>query len=311
MKGTVLVTDSLFIFKEHEEQIRAAGYEIERLDKPKATEGELVEAVKGKVGYILGGIEQVTPRIVESSPSLRAIAICATDWTKFIADPKHATEHGVGISFVDTYSTDAVAEYTTLLMLAMLRNVFDIGSTGTTQFFTGDSIFEKKIGLIGLGRIGRRTAQMLIGMGVKDMQYFSRTRNESFEHATGITYVPLESLLATSDIVSLHLPSDVGEGYFDANKLAQMKDGAVLINTAFEKALDFSAAYTEVSNKRLRVAHDGPVGTEFKNISPRYWFNSNQHSGFNTHRALKLASASATNSLLNLLETGKDQYRVN
>ena len=56
MKGTILVTDNLFIFPEHEAKLREAGYEIERLDKPEATEEELIEAVKGKVGYILGGI---------------------------------------------------------------------------------------------------------------------------------------------------------------------------------------------------------------------------------------------------------------
>ena len=55
MKGIILITDSLFIFSEHEAQIRAEGYEIERLNKPDATEAELVAAIKGKVGYILGG----------------------------------------------------------------------------------------------------------------------------------------------------------------------------------------------------------------------------------------------------------------
>lgn len=51
----ILVTDTLFIFPEHEARLRDAGFEIERLPKPDATGEELIEAVKGKVGYILGG----------------------------------------------------------------------------------------------------------------------------------------------------------------------------------------------------------------------------------------------------------------
>lgn len=49
------MTDSLFIAPDHVLQLEEAGYEVERLDKPKATEAELVAAIKGKVGYILGG----------------------------------------------------------------------------------------------------------------------------------------------------------------------------------------------------------------------------------------------------------------
>ncbi|MEN9390069.1 MAG: hypothetical protein RLZZ283_169, partial [Candidatus Parcubacteria bacterium] len=94
-------------------------------------------------------------------------------------------------------------------------------------------------------------------------------------------------------------------------QLALMRNGTVLVNAAYERALDLPAALAEVSSKRLRIAHDGPAGPEFKNVSPRYWFNSNQHAGFNTHRALKLASDSATTSLLNVLETGKDELKVN
>ncbi len=75
MKGTILITDSLFIFKEHEQALVNAGYKIERLDKPAATEEELIEAIKGKVGYILGGIEKVTDKVIEAADKLRVIVL--------------------------------------------------------------------------------------------------------------------------------------------------------------------------------------------------------------------------------------------
>lgn len=196
-------------------------------------------------------------------------------------------------------------------MLAMLRNVFDIGRTGQTQFYTAESIWDQRIGLIGMGRVGGRVAEMLRGMGVSDISYHSRTRRADIEDKLGIQYKTLDELLKTSTVSSLHIPSDAGEHFLGTRELALMPYGSLLLNTAFEKALDLAAAFAEVSNKRLRIAHDGPVGAEFKDVSLSYWFNTNQHSGFNTKRAIRLGSDSATASILNLLSNSADQYRVN
>ena len=62
-KKNVLVTDSLFIFDEHIKQFEASGITVTRLDKPMASEAELIDAIKGKNGYILGGIEKVSGKV--------------------------------------------------------------------------------------------------------------------------------------------------------------------------------------------------------------------------------------------------------
>lgn len=87
MKGKILITDNLFIFSEHEEQLKNTGYEIERLNKPQATEEELTEAIKGKVGYILGGIEKVTDKVIDAAEQLKVIVFTGSDWRQFI--PAH------------------------------------------------------------------------------------------------------------------------------------------------------------------------------------------------------------------------------
>lgn len=127
MKGKILVTDSLFIFKEHEEALRNAGYEIERLDKPEATEEELVAAVKGKVGYILGGIEKITDRVIEAADQLKVITFTGSDWQYFIPGHDLATKKGIGIANAPGANSGAVAEYTLAFMLAMTREIFDLG----------------------------------------------------------------------------------------------------------------------------------------------------------------------------------------
>jgi len=65
MSNKILITDTLFITDEHVKRIEEAGYEITRLKKANATEDELISALKGKVGYILGGIEKVTDKVID------------------------------------------------------------------------------------------------------------------------------------------------------------------------------------------------------------------------------------------------------
>ena len=76
----LLITDSLFIFPEHEKRLQDAGFEITRLDNPEATEAELIEAIKGKDAYILGGIEKVTAPVIAAADQLKIIALTGTVW---------------------------------------------------------------------------------------------------------------------------------------------------------------------------------------------------------------------------------------
>lgn len=81
---TILITDSLFISKDHEQQLKDAGFAVERLDKPKASEEELIAAIKGKSAYILGGVERVTGPIINAADKLKVIAITGSDWQGFV-----------------------------------------------------------------------------------------------------------------------------------------------------------------------------------------------------------------------------------
>lgn len=119
-------------------------------------------------------------------------------------------------------------------------------------------------------------------------------------------------MVKASDIVSLHTSKQAGPGYFDRNYLSIMKDGSILINCSFETAMNFDDLYSELASGRLRCAHDGSVSDErFKNIPIYNWFNSNAHSAYNTFQATKSGSDMATESMINLLETGEDKNKVN
>ena len=136
MKGKVLVTDTLFITDEHIKQINDAGYEVERLAKADASEDELIDALKGKVGYVLGGIEKVTKKVIESADDLKAIAFTGADWKAIIPGWETAKEKGVMITNAPGANSPAVAEFSIALALLMQRNLIEIGRTGDVKFQT-------------------------------------------------------------------------------------------------------------------------------------------------------------------------------
>ncbi len=311
MNKSILITDSLFIFKEHEDILRRAGYTIERLDKPEATEAELIQAVKGKVGYILGGVEKITDTVIKSATDLKAIVFTGSDWKAFITGYELATKKGIAIANTPGANTYAVSEYTISMILAMTRNIFELGRTGKTSFQVRPSLKELTVGIIGMGHIGSKVSVMLKSLEAGKIIYNSRQQKPEVERQTGAIFVDLETLLKTSDIVSLHFSKEAGAGFIDAKKLALMQDGALLVNCGFTGAINNEALYKELKSGRLRAVQDDPVGPEFNGLPLSTWFSSNSHTAFNTHEANLRASDMAVQSIINLLETGKDQYKVN
>lgn len=311
MKGEILITDTLFILAEHEQALQDAGYAIERFDTPAATEEELVKHIKGKMGYILGGTEKVTDSVIDAADELRAILFTGADWRNFIPGHASATERGIAIANTPGANAYAVAEYTIALILAMTRNIFELGRTGTKTFETASSLNQLIVGIVGMGTIGSRIARILHALGAQEIIYYSRVRKRDVEEETGARFAELNDLLGRSDIVTLHASKEAGTGFIGKDQLAAMKDGALLVNCGFHGGVDSHALYTELKTGRLRAAQDDPADERFDALPLSTWFNSNASTAFNTREAVKTTSDMAVASLLNLLSTGEDQYKVN
>jgi len=311
MKGKILVTDSLFIFSEHEKQLTVAGYEVERLNTPTATEEQLIEHVPGKVGYILGGIEKITSSVIDAADELKAIIFTGADWVNFIPGHARATERDIAIANTPGANAYAVAEYTITLILAMTRNIFELGRTGSTKFQTTSSLNEATVGIIGMGTIGSRVACILKTLGTKEILYYSRQQKLDVEKETGARFVSMDELLVQSDIITLHASKEADAGFIGRKQLSVMKDGALIVNCGFTGAVDADALFAELETGRIRAAQDDPVDERFNALPLSIWFSSNSHTAYNTHEANKKASDMAVKSLLNLLEDGSDEYRVN
>ncbi|MBI4268670.1 hypothetical protein HY627_02475 [Candidatus Uhrbacteria bacterium] len=307
MNGKILITDSLFIFPEHEQRIRDAGYEVERLNKVEATEEELVAAITGKVGYILGGIEKVTQKVIDTGDELKAIVFTGIGYKEFIPAWEYAKSKGIAIANTPDTPTHAVAEWALAVTLAMNRGIFELGPTGDKKFLTTKGLEGQRVGIIGLGRIGKHIAEILSLFRPACISYWSRhSRSEE-----GVTYQELDTLLAQSDIVFLCVSKDAGNNFIGAKELARMKQGALLVMFGHEGLVDEEALLKELQNRRIRGASDS-IGKDeaFKKLPLSHWFRFNASNAFNTETELKLTSDTATDSLLNLLANGEDKNRV-
>ena len=157
---------------------------------------------------------------------------------------------GVGMN-VDLKTVDAhsVAEYATCAAMLLLRGAFQAThatAAGTWQKVKLSGGFEtsgKILGVVGFGTIGRMTARMAAGLGMQVIGYDPAVAaGDPAWNAHGATLVSFETLLASADVVTLHVPLEAGtRSLFDAARLAQMKKGAMLINTSRGGIVDESA----------------------------------------------------------------------
>lgn len=116
--------------------------------------------------------------------------------------------------------------------------------------FTGGEIKAKKFGVIGLGDIGKRTAQLAQAFGA-DVSYWSRNRKDDIETA-GVKYLELDDLLANSDIITLNLAyNPETEGIINADRIVKIKHHAIFINPSPMELVDFPALVERLKKKDI------------------------------------------------------------
>jgi phosphoglycerate dehydrogenase-like enzyme len=309
-KGTILITDTIFVDAEDEAMIKARGFSVERCENPCVSEDELCQLIKGKTGYILGGIEKVTEKVLQSADQLRAISFCGTGYHNYIPAYPTALKRGIHITNVPGTNAMTVAEYGLALMLMMTRDLTNLTRIGDKKFQTVRSVQEMNIGIIGFGHIGQAFAKMIAPLEPRGIYYFSRTRKLQQEKQLNASYVPLNELLAKCDVVFLSLPYDGNAPILGANELKLLKRNALVINIARPGLIDFAALRTKILAGEARAAYDIPPADGFGDLPLDQFVCSNASTAFNTFSSNKAIGETAAKSLLNILETGADQFAV-
>ena len=217
----------------HHELLEGQGYEIVRERGP-LNEARMLE-LAGDFDAFLCGDDAITRAVLEKSlPRLKVLSKYGIGLDKI--DVASATEFRLPVLFTPGVNHTTVAEHAFCLMLAMVRNLIDVcvaTRAGQWKRPTGHELWQKRIGIFGLGRIGCEVAKRARGFEMEIHGYDIYWPEEFAREHGVIRHDSPESLFAVSDVLSLHANlSESTHHLANAARLGLMPDGALLINTS-------------------------------------------------------------------------------
>jgi phosphoglycerate dehydrogenase-like enzyme len=239
-----------------EPRLREVGHVTVHTERGADQEAELIRRIgDAEVVINIRAHARFTDRVLAGCPRLRLISIWGTGTDN--VDLAACRARGVAVTNTPGVNAHAVAEHTVALMLAITRRIPAMDrDTRAGQWPRGllVQLEGQTVGLIGLGAIGSRVAELLRPFGVR-LLAATHGPDGGRAAAVGARHVPIETLLRESDIVSLHLRlSEDTRGYLGPDRLALMKPTAFLVNTARGGVVDKAALVDALRENRLAGA---------------------------------------------------------
>jgi D-3-phosphoglycerate dehydrogenase len=249
-----------------EPRLRAMGDVTVHTERGADQEAELIRRIgDAEVVVNIRAHARFTDRVLAECPRLRLVSIWGTGTDN--VDLPACQSRGVAVTNTPGVNAHAVAEHTVALMLAATRRIpaMDRDTRGG-QWPRGllVQLEGRTVGLVGLGAIGGRVAELLRPFGVR-LLAATYGPDAGRAAAAGARHVPVEALLRESDIVSLHLRLSADtQGYLGRSRLALMKPTAFLVNTARGGLVDKAALVEALREERiagaaLDVFHEEPI----------------------------------------------------
>ncbi|KHF41300.1 2-hydroxyacid dehydrogenase [Halalkalibacter okhensis] len=221
---------------------------------------QLLEEIKDADGLFTNVADQVDYELLEKASKLKVISTMAVGYDNI--DVEEAKIRGIVIGHTPGVLTEATADLTFALLMAAGRRIvegMDVireneWNSWGPFFLTGQEIYKKRIGIIGLGRIGLGVARRAKGFSM-DILYHNRSRNKEVEEELNATYCELDELLTTADYVVLLAPS-TNDTYkmMGTAEFAKMKKSAVFINTSRGTNVDEDALYHALESGEIFAA---------------------------------------------------------
>lgn len=229
--------------------------------KEAAGKPDEVARLAGGVQVILTHLAPITAAVFDAAPELRVVGV--TRGGPVNVDVEAATARGVPVVYLPGRNLGAVAEFVIGVMISMTRNV-NIAAQEMARgrwdarFYrhelTGPELRAATVGLIGLGAVGSRIAQLLAAFGSRVLAY-DPYADPATAAAVGAELLPLEQVLSACDIISVHarLTADT-RGMFGTAAFAAMKQGARFVNTARGELVDQQALLSALQSGHLAGA---------------------------------------------------------
>ena len=230
-------------------------------DSERPPREELLRRVKDREGLICLLTEKINEELLRSAPKLRIVSNVAVGFDNI--DVEACTKRGVVATNTPGVLDETTADFAWTLLLAVARRLGEgeaLARSGNWKGWNldqlcGADIWGKTLGIVGFGRIGRAVARRASGFQMKVIYTDSVRASEDIEKPLNAEFRDMNSLLADSDFVSLHVPllPDT-RALFDAAKFFRMKPTAFLINTSRGPVVDEAALVAALENKKIAGA---------------------------------------------------------
>ena len=248
-------------------EIPAAGlhpleaFDVTVLAEAPPERGELLRAARGAEGVLSTVTERIDGEFMDvAGDGLKVVANMAVGYDN--VDVEAARERGIVVTNTPGVLDETTADVAFMLLLAAARRLGESERILRAskwewwgpKLFMGPDVWGKRLGIVGLGRIGQAVARRARGFAMQIL-YHNRSRKPEAEEELGARYLDLDELLRTADFVSIHTPlTDETHHLIGAKELEKMKPEAVLVNTSRGPVVDEGALADALSQGRIFAA---------------------------------------------------------
>jgi phosphoglycerate dehydrogenase-like enzyme len=221
-------------------------------------EAEELRSKLAEADFIVTG--RITAEQIAAAPKLKMLQMGGVGYEHI--DVEAAQARGIPVSITPEGTCEGVAEHTVMMMLALYKHLAEAHNALKQGEWVHSRLRPiclmlggKRIGIVGLGRIGREVAKRLQGWGAELVYHDIYRQSPEVEEELGVRYLDLDELLRTADIITLHVfLSEASRHMIGDAQFAMMKPSAILINTSRGEVVDEDAMYHALRDRRIQGA---------------------------------------------------------
>ena len=295
--------------------IREAGIEVD--SKTGLSEEELVKIIPEYDAMIVRSETRITPKILEAGKKLKIVGRAGVGVDNI--DLPTATKNGVIVVNSPEGNTVAAAEHTWAMLLSMARQIPQAygklkSGVWDKKSFKGIEVLNKTLGIVGLGKIGRRVASYALGMGMRVIASDPFVTPE-YAKNLGVELKSLEEVIKQADFLTFHIPkTKETAGLVNAETIAKMKKGVRIVNVARGGIVDEKALYDALKSKHVAAAALDVFEIEPCESSPLFELENivvTPHLGASTVEAQVNVAIDVAEQIIEVLKGGAARSAVN
>ncbi len=291
--------------------------EIEVTNSPGLSKEELIEAIPAYNGLVIRSATKVTAEVIAAAKNLKVIARAGIGLDN--VDIPEATKRGIIVMNAPDGNVVSTAEHTVAMLFAVSRNIPQANSSmkqgrWEKKKFQGKEIYNKTLGIIGLGRIGKVVAERARGLGMNVLAFDPYLSPDQME-SLGVTYSPLNSLFMESDYITVHTPlTKETRSIINRRAIKRMKDGVFILNCARGGIVNEDDLYEGLKEGKVAAAAIDVFENEPPEDHPLLTLDNviaTPHLGASTHEAQEAVATDVVRQIIDYMKTGTIRNAVN